>query len=75
MNKDQFKGGVKELSGKLQKELGKLVGSPTQQDKGVDLQIEGRAQAHLGDLKEFEELEMHDRKFNKRSDDWVNGRG
>jgi uncharacterized protein YjbJ (UPF0337 family) len=75
MNKDQFKGGVKELCGKVQVGLGKLVGNPLQMDVGAELQNEGRAQVHLGDLKEFGKLEIYDRKFDKRRDAWINGRG
>ncbi len=41
MNKDQFKGGVRELCGKLQEGFGKLVGNPFQQDMGAELQVKG----------------------------------
>jgi uncharacterized protein YjbJ (UPF0337 family) len=75
MNSDQFKGGVKEFAGKVQEDLGRFIGSPSQQDKGFDLQNEGRAQVHLGNIKEFGELEIHDREFDKRRDDWAIGRG
>ena len=75
MNKDQFKGGVRELCGKVQEGFGKLVGNPFQQDMGAELQVKGRSQVHLGDLKEFEDLELYDLKFDKRRDAWVNGRG
>jgi uncharacterized protein YjbJ (UPF0337 family) len=52
MNKDQVKGTVKELSGKLQKKGGEIVGSPAQQAKGLIKEVEGQAQKHLGDLKD-----------------------
>ena len=42
-NKDQVKGELKDLGGKIQEEAGKLVGSKEQQAKG--LQEAGRRQA------------------------------
>jgi len=35
MNKDQVKGGLKDIGGKIQQEAGKLVGSTEQQVKGL----------------------------------------
>lgn len=52
MNKDQVAGNAKDISGKVQEEAGKLVGSTEQQIKGIGKQIEGKAQKGLGDLKE-----------------------
>jgi uncharacterized protein YjbJ (UPF0337 family) len=75
MNKDQFTGAVKEFAGKAQEDFGKLIGSPSQQVKGFDLQNEGRAQVDLGNIKEFEDLEIHDRECDKRRDSWVDGKG
>jgi hypothetical protein len=37
---------------------------------GVELQVDGRSQVHLGDIKELEELEIFDRKFDRRRDVW-----
>ena len=52
MNKDQVKGAAKDLGGKIQEEVGKLVGSTEQQTKGLKNQAEGKVQEHVGDLKE-----------------------
>ena len=52
MNKDQVKGEVKDLAGKIQEEAGKLTGSKEQQAKGLEKQIEGKIQKGVGDLKE-----------------------
>ncbi|MEO8119560.1 MAG: CsbD family protein [Rhodoferax sp.] len=52
MNKDQAKGTVKNLTGKVQEEAGKLVGSNEQRVKGLNKQIEGKAQKTFGDVKE-----------------------
>lgn len=52
MNKDQVKGTAKEIGGKIQKEVGKAVGSTEQQVKGMKNQAEGNIQQKAGDLKE-----------------------
>jgi uncharacterized protein YjbJ (UPF0337 family) len=52
MNKDQIKGAVKDVAGKVQQEAGSLVGSTKQQVKGAVLQAEGIAQKHLGDAEQ-----------------------
>jgi uncharacterized protein YjbJ (UPF0337 family) len=52
MNKDQVKGGAKDIAGKIQEEAGKLVGSKEQQAKGLEKQVEGKIQQGIGDLKE-----------------------
>ena len=52
MNKDQVKGAVKDVAGKVQEESGKLVGSKEQQVKGLSKQISGKVQKGLGDAKQ-----------------------
>lgn len=52
MNKDQVKGKAKSIGGKIQQKAGKLVGSKTQQAKGMLTQAEGKAQKRVGDLNE-----------------------
>lgn len=52
MNKDQVKGAAKEIAGKVQEEVGKLVGNKEQQAKGLGKQISGKAQQIYGDAKE-----------------------
>ena len=52
MNKDQIKDAAKDLGGKVQEEVGKLVGSTEQQAKGLKHEAEGKVQEHVGDLKE-----------------------
>ena len=51
-NKDQVKGELKDIGGKIQEEAGKLVGSKEQQAKGLQKQAEGKLQKGVGDLKE-----------------------
>jgi len=51
MNKNQVKGAVKNVAGKVQEEVGKLVGSNEQQAKGISKQISGKAEKVYGDAK------------------------
>ena len=52
MNKDQATGAAKDIGGKVQEEIGKLVGSKSQQAEGIKHQIDGKLQETVGDLKE-----------------------
>ena len=52
MNKDQVKGAAKNTAGKVQRTVGKLVGSRKQEVKGAVKQVAGKAQQKLGDVKE-----------------------
>ena len=52
MNKDQVKGEAKDVVGKVQEEVGKVIGSKKQQIKGLSKQISGKAQKGVGDIKQ-----------------------
>ncbi len=52
MNKDQVKGVAKDVEGKVQEQVGKLVGSKEQQIKGLSKQISGKVQKGVGDVKQ-----------------------
>ena len=52
MNKNQIKGAAKDVAGKVQEEVGKLVGSKEQQVKGLNKQIAGKSEKTFGDAKE-----------------------
>jgi uncharacterized protein YjbJ (UPF0337 family) len=52
MNKDQVKGKAKDIGGKIQEEVGKVVGSNKQQAEGLAKQAEGKLQQKTGDVKE-----------------------
>lgn len=52
MNKNQVQGTVKDMAGKVQQEAGKLVGNKEQQAKGLQKQVEGKAEKQLGNTKE-----------------------
>ncbi|MDO8301667.1 MAG: CsbD family protein [Sedimentisphaerales bacterium] len=52
MNKDQIKGKAKDIGGKVQEEVGKLVGNEHQQAEGLKNQVAGKLQEKVGDLKQ-----------------------
>lgn len=52
MNKDQVKGSVKEVAGKVQSKAGELVGNKEQQAKGLLKESEGKTQKSVGNAKE-----------------------
>ena len=52
MNKDQVKGTLKDAAGKVQETAGKVIGSHEHQHKGIEKQVEGKAQKAVGDIKE-----------------------
>jgi uncharacterized protein YjbJ (UPF0337 family) len=52
INKDQVKGTMKDLGGKVQEATGELLGDQQQQIDGLTNQVKGKAQKGLGDLKE-----------------------
>ncbi len=52
MNKNQISGNAKDLAGKVQEEVGKLVGSKDQQAKGLGKQVAGKAEKAYGDARE-----------------------
>lgn len=52
MNKDQIKGKAKDIGGKIQEEVGKVVGSNKQQAEGLAKQAEGKVQEKTGDVKQ-----------------------
>jgi uncharacterized protein YjbJ (UPF0337 family) len=51
MNKDQAKGHMKDLAGKLRQKMGSLTGNRSEQAKGMANQAEGKVQKGVGDLK------------------------
>lgn len=52
MNKDQVKGTVKDIVGKVQEKTGQALGDTKQQVKGIVKQVEGQSQKAKGDAKE-----------------------
>ena len=52
MNKDQVQGTAKNFAGIVQEETGKLIGSKTQQLKGLQNQVQGKADVSLGNAEE-----------------------
>ena len=52
MNKDQVKGSVKDIAGKVQEQIGKLTHDKEQQARGIGKQVAGKIQKKFGDAKE-----------------------
>ena len=51
MNKDQVKGQMKDLAGKVQGKAGEATDNEEQQAKGLKNQAEGKLQKGFGDVK------------------------
>ncbi len=52
MNKDQVKGSIKVVAGKVQQKVGEIIGNEEQQVEGHAKQIEGKVQKAVGNVKE-----------------------
>jgi uncharacterized protein YjbJ (UPF0337 family) len=52
MNKDQVKGGMKDIAGKAQEKVGEATNNRSQQAKGMLKQAEGKVQKGVGDVKD-----------------------
>jgi uncharacterized protein YjbJ (UPF0337 family) len=52
MNKNQVKGVAKDVAGKVQQKVGKILDSKEQQTKGLGKQLSGKAEKIYGDAKE-----------------------
>ena len=52
MNRDQVEGTAKDVAGKVQRKLGELTGSKTQQAKGAAKQVEGKVQKGVGNVEQ-----------------------
>jgi uncharacterized protein YjbJ (UPF0337 family) len=52
MNKDQAKGTMKEIGGKVQQAAGDLTGNDAQKIKGAATELEGKVQKKVGDVKQ-----------------------
>jgi uncharacterized protein YjbJ (UPF0337 family) len=52
MNRDQIKGKLKDIAGKVQRKVGEATGSSSQQVKGAAKKVEGKVQKGVGDANE-----------------------
>jgi uncharacterized protein YjbJ (UPF0337 family) len=52
MNKNQVKGSVKDVAGKVQQKVGEAMGNTKQQVNGLANQIEGKLQKGVGDVEQ-----------------------
>lgn len=51
MNRDQAKGHMKDIGGKVRQKVGKLTGNRSQQAKGIKSRAAGKVQKAAGDMK------------------------
>lgn len=51
MNRDQAKGHLKDMAGKVRAKVGAMTGNRKQQAKGIGQRAEGKAQKAVGDMK------------------------
>jgi len=51
VNKDQAKGHLKDMAGKVRAKVGKMTGNRSEQAKGMANRAEGKVQKGVGDLK------------------------
>ena len=52
MNRDQAKGTMKDVAGKIQRKTGEVTGSTSQQVKGAAKQVAGKVQKAVGDVRQ-----------------------
>jgi uncharacterized protein YjbJ (UPF0337 family) len=52
VNKDQAKGGMKDIAGKAQEKIGQVSDDKSEQAKGLGKQVEGKVQKGYGDVKD-----------------------
>ncbi len=55
MNRDQVKGTVKDIAGKVQRKVGEVTGDASQQIKGGAKQVEGKLQKGAGNVQQSAE--------------------
>ncbi len=52
MNRDQAKGTMKDVAGKIQRKAGEITGSTSQQIKGGAKQVAGKVQKAVGNVRD-----------------------
>ena len=52
MNRDQAKGSIKDMAGKVQRKIGGAAASTEQRIKGTAKQVEGKVQKAIGNMRE-----------------------
>jgi uncharacterized protein YjbJ (UPF0337 family) len=52
MNRNQVKGAAKEVAGKVQKAVGQMTSSSTQEAKGAAKVVKGKMQKKAGDIEQ-----------------------
>lgn len=55
MNRNQLKGSMKDMAGKVQRKVGEMTGSTSQQLKGTAKQVEGKLQKGIGNVEQAQD--------------------
>lgn len=55
-NKDQIKGAAKGLAGKIENRTGRVLGDKSMEAKGSLLEVRGKIQERVGDLKQINRI-------------------
>jgi uncharacterized protein YjbJ (UPF0337 family) len=59
MNRHQVVGTAKNVAGRGQQKVGEVIGSKTQQAKGLARQVEGKMQKGMGNVEEAMDRQQH----------------
>ena len=68
MNRDQIKGKMKDVKGRVERQAGEWTGNKDAQVKGMGDQLEGKVQKGVGDLKDAGRKAMKDVRNGMRRD-------
>ena len=52
MNRNQVKGAIKDVSGKVERKVGEMTGNRSAQAKGAAKQVEGKVQKGVGNMQQ-----------------------
>jgi uncharacterized protein YjbJ (UPF0337 family) len=69
MNKDQVKGKVKDVAGRVERQAGEWTGSKEAEVRGAAKQVEGKVQQAWGDVKDAGQKAVDKEKTNRTSDE------
>jgi uncharacterized protein YjbJ (UPF0337 family) len=69
MNKDQVKGKVKDVAGRVERQAGEWTGSKEAEVRGAAKQVEGKVQQAWGDVKDAGQKAVDKEKTNRTTDE------
>lgn len=69
MNKDQVQGKVKDVAGRVERQVGEWTGDPEKQVHGAAKQVEGKVQHAVGDVEDAAKKSADEQAKNERKDE------